>query len=382
MSLYLSPEQEYLKDGVRKYLDKNLTPHIHEYESKREFPHEILQDIKQFGMVGGLLSEDNGGMGLGFTDWVMLVEEAGYHWASLRAAVNNISGVALMLEDFGTEAQKQEYLEPVMNCQRQGWVGITEPDYGSNVAGVQTKAIKQGDRYVISGSKIFITFGLWADFGLLVARTFSDTCDGELSLFIVSKAASPYGVEPVETMILRSTGTAMLSFDGVEIPAGNLLGKEGEGLKTILTSLTKGRLNLAAGSVGYAQAALDKSIEYVKTRKQFGKLIGSYQLVQGKIVEMQVRTDASRALTYNAARALDEGGTARKECSIAKLYATQAGFEVADMALDLHGGMGYAIETGVERIFRDAKGAIIPEGTGDIQKLIIGREILGISAIE
>jgi acyl-CoA dehydrogenase len=381
MSIYLAPEQEYLRDTVRRYLSKHLDPLIEEYEKKKEFPFEIMGDLKQFGMLGGLLDEEHGGMGLGYTDWVMLVEEAGYHWGSLRVAINNASGVALLLSEHGTQEQKQQYLEPVMNAERQGWVGITEPDHGSNVAGVRTKAVKKGDKYIISGSKIFITFGLWADFGLLLARTFSDTCDGELSVFIVDKATTPYNVEPVDTMIIRSTGTAILSFDDLEIPASNLLGEEGKGLKTMLASLNKGRLNIAAGSVGYAQAALDKSIEFAKTRKQFGKVIGSFQLIQEKIVEMQVRTDAARALTYNAAKALDQGNNARMECSIAKLYATQAGFEVADMAMDVHGGMGYAIETGIERIFRDAKGAIIPEGTGDIQKLIVGREILGISAI-
>ncbi|BFM17932.1 acyl-CoA dehydrogenase family protein [Maricurvus nonylphenolicus] len=381
MTHYLSADQEYLKETVRKFLSRNLDPYITDYERRGHFPFEIMKDIQPFGMVGGILDEAHGGMDLSFTEWTLLVEEAGYHWASLRAAVNNASGVSLLLRELGTKSQKQEYLEPVMKCERQGWVGITEPDHGSNVAGIETRAVKQGNSYIITGSKVFITFGQWADFGILVAKTFSDTCDGKLSLFIVDKDSSPYIIEPVETMILRSTGTALLSFDNVKVPSSSLLGREGEGLKSILSSLNKGRLNLAAGSVGYAQAALDKSIEYAKTRKQFNKLIGEFQLIQDKIVEMQIRTDASRALTYNAARALDEGKLSRVECSIAKLYATRAGFEVADMAMEVHGGIGYATDMGIERIFRDSKGAMIPEGTSNIQKLIIGRELLGISAL-
>jgi alkylation response protein AidB-like acyl-CoA dehydrogenase len=381
MSIYLTAEQEYLRDSLRKFLSKNVDPLITEFEAKRTFPDDIMKDLQPFGLVGGQLKEENGGMGLSFTDWTMLLEECGYHWGSLRASVNNISVLSSILETLGTPEQKEAFLQPIMTSERRGWVGITEPDHGSNVAGVQTKAVKKGGSYLISGSKLYITFGMWGDFGILVARTFSDECDGKLSLFLVDRKQTPYTAEPVDTMIIRSTGTALLSFDDAEIPAENLLGKEGEGLKSILISLNKGRLNVAAGSVGYAQAALDKSIDYAKSRKQFGKPIAAFQLIQQKIVDMKVKTEAARALTYNAAKALDDGFDARSECSIAKLYATQAGFEVADMALDVHGGMGYTTEAGIERIFRDAKGAIIPEGTADIQRLIIGRELLGISAL-
>ncbi|RKX33146.1 MAG: acyl-CoA dehydrogenase [Verrucomicrobia bacterium] len=381
MDSYLNSEQEYLRDSIRKYLNKNLDPHIVEYEKKGEFPADILKDIKQFGMIGGMLDEDHGGMGLSHAEWVMLVEEAGYHWASLRSALNHSCLISKLLSELGSDAQKQQYLEPFMNGDIQGWIGITEPNHGSNVAGIQTKAVKRGGKFIISGSKMFVTWGLIGRFGILVAKTHSDTCDGDLSLFLIDRDATPYGIETVETMILRSTGTALFSFDDIEIPAENLLGEEGKGLKSILKTLSTGRMNVAAGSVGYAQSALDKTIEYAQTRTQFGKPIAGFQLVQRNIVEMKVCTDAARALTYSAAKALDEGRSGRMECSIAKLYATQAGFEVANTALDVHGGIGYAVETGIERIFRDAKGAIIPEGTADVQRLIIGRELLGISAI-
>ena len=213
-----------------------------------------------------------------------------------------------------------------------------------------------------------------------MARTFTEGCDGDLSLFLVDSEETDFEASRVGTMFIKATATSQLAFHNARVPKENLLGPAGKGLKAILTGLNYGRLNVAAGAVGASQRALDLSTDYVKTRKQFGNVIGGYQLVQKLIVDMTIRTEAARALTDRAAQALDAGLPGRKECSIAKLYASEAAHEVASMALQAHGGLGYSTDYPVERLFRDTRGGLIPEGTSEIQTLIIGREVLGISA--
>jgi alkylation response protein AidB-like acyl-CoA dehydrogenase len=216
---------------------------------------------------------------------------------------------------------------------------------------------------------------------LIIARSFSPECNGKLSCFIVDRRETPYDVRKLDTMVLRCTGTAELGFSDVRIPKKNLVGAEGEALSSTLKGLDAARVNIAMGAVGAAQAALDLSIAHVKQRQQFGRPIGSFQLVQKHIVDMTVRVEAARALGMRAAHALKAGKDVRQACSIAKLYATEAAHEVANMAVQVHGGLGYSEDYPIERIFRDTRGGMIPEGTTEIQTLIVGREILGINAI-
>jgi len=320
-------------------------------------------------------------MGLDFVTWAMMMEEAGYHWLSLRTMCNITNGSINRLATHGSAEQKARFLQPALRGELKVCTGLTEPDTGSDIAGIQTRADLHGDHWVLNGRKLWITNGAFADVAMVVARTFSPSCDGALSTFIVERSQSPYDVRRLDTMVLRSTGTAELGFNDVKIPKGNLVGVEGKALAGTLKGLDAARLNIAMGAVGAAQAALDLSIDHVKTRKQFGRLIGSFQLVQKHIVDMTVRVEAARALGLRAAHALQRGQDVRQACSIAKLYATEAAHEVASMALQVHGGMGYSTELPIERIFRDTRGGMIPEGTTEIQTLIIGREILGISAI-
>ncbi|KIG11110.1 acyl-CoA dehydrogenase family protein [Caballeronia concitans] len=376
----LDSDQQLLRDNIRRYLKQHVTPRIQQAERDKRFPHEVLTGLGDFGYLGGHLSEADGGLGIDYLTWAVMMEEAGYCWLSLRILLNGLNIVSGIINAYGTEDQKERFMRPLLRNERKTFVSISEPDVGSNVAEIKTRADKRGDRYVLNGSKLWITNGLFADFGIVVARTFSETCDGALSLFLVDRSETTFDVSPVETMFARSTGTAAFTFENAEIPAANLIGEEGAGLRQILIGLNFGRLNVAMGAVGAAQSALDLSIEYAKQRKQFGRAIGSFQLVQKHIVDMTAKTLAARALGYRAARAM-QNGTARTECSIAKLYATEAAFEVANHALQVHGGMGYATELPIERIFRDTRGGMIPEGTTEIQTLIIGREILGISAL-
>jgi len=381
MPFELDADQKLLRSNVRRFMQENVAPLINQHEAARTFPFELLQGLRDFGYIGGMLDEAHGGMGLDYPTWAMLMEEAGYAWLSLRTILNITNGAINRLASVGTAEQKQRFLEPLLQGRRRPFMGITEPDTGSNVAGIQTCAERRGDHYVLNGRKLWITNGAFADFGIVVARTYSPDCDGALSLFIVERDQTPYDVRHLDTMVLRCTGTAELGFNEVRIPRENLLGEEGKAFAKVLAGLDGARLNIAMGAVGAAQSALDLAIEYAKTRKQFGRVIGSFQLIQKHIVDMTVRVQAARALGYRAAYALQSGAPARMECSVAKLYATETAHEVASMALQVHGGLGYSAEYPIERIFRDTRGGMIPEGTTEIQTLIVGREILGISAI-
>lgn len=380
MDFALSSEQQMLKDSVRRFMTEHVAPIVAEHERREEFAWHLVPELAQFGYLGGLLPEDAGGYGMGYADFAILMEEAGYQWLSLRVVMNTMNIVATLLHAVGTAEQKEGFLKPLLGGKRKIWLAITEPDHGSNVAGIETRAVDKGDHYLVNGSKLWITNGIWGDFGILVAKTYSESCDGGLSLFLVERGETDYAAERVKTMFVKSTATSALTFADARVPKENRLGPEGEGLRLVLTGLNFGRLNVAMGAVGAAQSALDLSIRYAKDRKQFGRPIGSFQLVQKHIVDMSVRVEAARMLGYKAAWSLDQGNASRTDCSIAKLYAAEAAHEVASMALQVHGGMGYSTDYPIERIFRDTRGGIIPEGTSEIQSLLIGREILGLSA--
>jgi len=374
-------EQAMLRDSIRRFMKSEVAPIVAPHDQEKTFPFELLKPLSEFGYLGGRLSEEEGGMGLDQLTWAMLMEEAGYAWLSLRTILNITNAAINKLAAEATPAQKERFLKPLLNNERRCFSAISEPGTGSNIAQVQTRADLQGDHYVLNGRKLWITNGAFGDFGIVVARTFSPDCQGQLSTFLVERDVSPYEMRRVDTMVLRSTGTAELGFDNVKVPRENLLGEEGGALKKMLIGLDSARVNIAMGAVGAAQSALDLSIDYARTRTQFGKPIGSFQLVQKLIVDMTIRVEAARALGLRAAAALDSGHDARTAASIAKLYATEAAHEVASMALQVHGGLGYATDYPIERIFRDTRGGTIPEGTTEVQTLIVGREILGISAI-
>lgn len=381
MNFEWNAEQTALRDSIRRFMKAEVAPLIREHEAARSFPFELMPRLAQFGYLGGMLPEADGGMGLDHPTWAMMMEELGYAWLSLRTMVNITNGSVNRLATHGTPEQKQKWLAPVLRGELKVCTGLTEPGTGSNIAGIQTRAELRGEHWVINGRKLWITNGANADIAMIVARTYSPTCDGALSAFVVERAASPYEVRKLDTMVLRCTGTAELGFDDVRIPKENLVGAEGQALAGTLKGLDTARLNIAMGAVGAAQCALDLSIDYVKTRKQFGRLIGNFQLIQKHIVDMTVRVEAARALGLRAAWALQNGQDVRQACSIAKLYATESAHEVASMALQVHGGLGYSEDYPIERIFRDTRGGMIPEGTTEIQTLIVGREILGLNAI-
>lgn len=381
MSIDLTPEQQQLKDGIRRFMKAEVEPLVARHEAARTFPFELMPRLAEFGYLGGLLPEQQGGLGIDVPTWAVMMEELGYTWLSLRTMVNITNAAISRLAAHGSAQQQERFLKPALAGRLKVCSGLTEPNVGSNVAGIECRAELRGDEWVINGRKLWITNGCDADIALIVARTFSDTCDGKLSLFVVEREKAGYDVRKLDTMVLRCTGTAELGFSDVRIPRENLVGEEGKALSSTLKGLDIARLNIAMGAVGAAQSALDLSVDYAQQRKQFGRPIGSFQLVQKHIVDMTVRVEAARALGMRAAYAIEAGRDVRQACSIAKLYATEAAHEVASMALQVHGGLGYSEDYPIERIFRDTRGGMIPEGTTEIQTLIVGREILGINAI-
>lgn len=381
MSIDLSPEQQLLRDNIRRFMTSEVVPLIQRHEAARSFPFELMPRLADLGYLGGTLPEDQGGQGIDLPTWAVMMEELGYHWLSLRTMVNITNGSINRLAAQGTPEQRARYLVPMLRGELRTCTGLTEPGTGSNIAGIQMRAELQGDEWVLNGRKLWITNGAHAEVAMVVARTYSPSCDGALSCFIVDRRETPFDVRRLDTLVLRCTGTAELGFADVRIPRANLVGAEGKALAGTLKGLDAARLNIAMGAVGAAQAALDLSIDYVKQRQQFGRVIGSFQLVQKHIVDMTVRVEAARALGLRAAHALQAGKDVRQACSIAKLYATESAHEVASMALQVHGGLGYSEDYPIERIFRDTRGGMIPEGTTEIQTLIVGREILGINAI-
>lgn len=381
MDHQLTTEQSDLRSAIRQYLSAKVAPIVEQHERARSFPFDMLRDLAQFGYLGGYLPESEGGLGISRVTWAMMMEELGYCWPSLRTMVSISNGPIERLAQVGTPAQQHRYLTPALRGTEKVFTAISEPDAGSDVSSVSTRAELQGDQWVLTGQKLWITGGAFADWGTVLAKTYSPTCDGGLSTFLVDRRETPFPVSKVDTMVLQSTGTAELAFDHVRLPRENLLGAEGSALKGTLAFIGPARINVAMGAVGAAQRAYELSVEYAKNRHQFGRPIGSFQLIQQKIVQMRMKVDAARALCYSAAAALDRGEPARLETSIAKLYATQAAHEVADAAVAVHGGIGYSTEYPIERLFRDTRGGSIPEGTPEIQTLIAGRELLGISAI-
>ncbi|MDR5767085.1 MULTISPECIES: acyl-CoA dehydrogenase family protein [unclassified Caballeronia] len=381
MDFDFDADQVALRDSIRRYMRNEVVARIDECEKARRIPLDLLAGVSQFGYIGGLLPEEDGGMGLDFVTWAMMLEECGYFWGSLRTIVNITNVFCRLVSHQGNDEQKARFLAPVLASQKGACVAFSEPNHGSNPAGIETRAEDRGDHYVLNGTKLWITNGVAADYAIVLARTHSKTCDGGHSLFLVDKSQTPVEARLVDKMVLKASGTSELFLNDLRIPKENLLGAEGGALKVMAIGLNYGRMNIAMGAVGAAQAALDLSVEYAKTRKQFGKPIGQFQLVQKHIVDMMVRTEAARALGYKAAVALQKGLPARIECSIAKLYAAEAAHEVAKIAIGVHGGIGYSTEYPLERIFRDTSGGTIPEGTAEVQTLIVGREVLGMSAI-
>jgi alkylation response protein AidB-like acyl-CoA dehydrogenase len=377
----LTPEQQLVRETARAFVDAEVRPHARDWDRAEELDRAIVGKLAEAGFLGATLPEAYGGMGLDTVTYCVLVEELGRGDSSVRGIVSVQNGlVGKTVARWGTEEQRREWLPRLVSGAALGCYALTEPGSGSDPASLVTRAERDGDGWSLSGSKIFITNGGWAALALVFARSGGEGARG-ISCFLVPTDADGFAAHPIKGKLgLRAQDTAELVLDGVRVPDAAVLGGVGAGFKVAMSALDVGRISLAAGSVGVAQASLDASVAYARERIQFGRPIASFQLVQERLADMAVETEAARLITWRAAALADAGEPHTLESSVAKLYASEVAVRAASAAVQVHGGYGYVDDYPVGKYLRDARVATLYEGTSEIQKLIIGRALTGESA--
>ncbi|MFJ8661720.1 acyl-CoA dehydrogenase family protein [Streptomyces sp. NPDC093795] len=382
MDLALSEEQEAVRRLAEDFVAREVTPHAVAWDRAEEVDRAIVKKLGAVGFLGLTIPEEYGGSGGDHLAYCLVTEELGRGDSSVRGIVSVSLGlVAKTVAAWGSEAQKRAWLPRLASGEALGCFGLTEPGTGSDAGNLATRAVRDGDDYVLDGTKMFITNGTWADVVLLFARTNDTPGHKGVSAFLVPADTPGLTRRPVHGKLgLRGQATAELVLDGVRVPADAMLGPEGKGFTVAMSALAKGRMSVAAGCVGIAQAALDAAVRYAGEREQFGKPIASYQLVQELISDIAVDVDAARLLTWRVADLIDRGQDFATAASKAKLYASEAAVRAANNALQVFGGYGYIDEYPVGKLLRDARVMTLYEGTSQIQKLIIGRALTGVSA--
>ena len=377
MNFDMTDEQQMIRKMMREFSDEVVAPGAIERDRTKEFPLEIFKQLSEMGMMGLPFPEEFGGAGADTTSFAIVTEELSRGCASTGITYSahiSLGGAPLHL--FGTEEQKRKYLTPICTGESFGAFGLTEPNAGSDAGGTQTTAREEGDEFVINGSKVYITNASHAKHLAITAIT--DNKDGkkEISAIIVPTDADGFTIiDNYEKMGLNASNTTELVFDNVRVPKENLLGKRGEGFRQFLVTLDGGRIGIGAMAVGIAQAAFERALKYSKERKQFGKTLSEFQITQFKLADMAMKIELARNMVYKAAWLKDQGRPFTKEAAMCKLYASEIAMEVADEAIQIHGGYGYMKEYEVERYMRDAKLLEIGEGTSEVQRMVISREI-------
>ncbi|MFZ0273545.1 MAG: acyl-CoA dehydrogenase [Acidobacteriaceae bacterium] len=374
----LTEDQEALRREIRDFAAREIAPNVLRWDEASEFPMDVVKQLGRMGLLGVIFPPEYGGAGLGYTDYMLAIEELSAVDGSIGiivAAHNSLCTNHIFLA--GSESQKQKYVQKLAAGQALGAWGLTEPGSGSDASAARTTAVRQGDRYVLNGNKTFITNGHYADVSVIIAVTDKSQGTHGLSAFIVEKGTPGFRAGKKENKLgLRASDTSELIFEDCAIPAGNLLGKEGEGFVDAMRTLDGGRISIAALSLGIARGALDASVKYVKERRQFGKAIAEFQGIQWKLADMATELDAARLLTLRAAVLKDAGKRVTQESAMAKLYASEVAVKICNEAVQLHGGYGFIKDYPVEKFYRDVKLCTIGEGTSEIQRMVIGREIL------
>ncbi|MFE9403128.1 acyl-CoA dehydrogenase family protein [Streptomyces sp. NPDC006530] len=382
MNLELSEEQTAVRRLAEEFVAREITPHVVEWDRSENVDKSIVKKLGALGFLGLTIDEEYGGSGGDHLAYCLVTEELGRGDSSVRGIVSVSLGlVTKTIASWGDEEQKRTWLPRLTAGDAIGCFGLTEPGTGSDAGNLTTKAVRDGDAYVINGAKMFITNGTWADVVLLFARTNDTPGHRGVSAFLVPTDTPGLTRRTIHGKLgLRGQATAELVLDDVRVPAGALLGPEGKGFSIAMSALAKGRMSVAAGCVGIAQAALDAAVGYAREREQFGKPIAHYQLVQELISDISVDVDAARLLTWRVADLVDRGEEFATAASKAKLFASEAAVRAANNALQVFGGYGYIDEYPVGKLLRDARVMTLYEGTSQIQKLIIGRAETGISA--
>ena len=379
MEFELSPEQQQVRDLVREFATQEIAPGAGERDEHEELPLDIVKKLGELGICGVPIPEEHGGLGADAVTWALVIEELGRADASVAVTVSVASGLAAgMIARYGSVEQRQRWLPPIAAGEMLAGFGLTEPGSGSDAAALRTRARLDGGSWVIDGSKSFITNSGTPITGFVVVacRTEDDAGANGVSTVVVSADAPGFSVgPPYRKLGWRSSDTHELSFEGCRVPEDHLLGERGKGLAQCLAALDDGRISIAALSVGLAQGCLDASLSYAKDREAFGRPIGNYEAIAFKLADMRAAVEASRLLTYRAAWLKDQGRPYTTEAAIAKLRASETAVDVAREAIQVHGGYGYTEEFPVARAYRDAKVLEIGEGTSEILRLVIARDL-------
>ncbi len=378
MDLELTDRQKMTRDMARDFAERELAPIASITDRDEVFPEEAIGKMGELGLMGIMIPTEYGGAGMDTVTYAAVVEEVSRKCASTGAitSVHN-SFPGWMILKYGNEEQRKKYLPDIASGRMLGAFAGTEPNAGSDLGAMTTTAVPKGEKYIINGTKTFITAGPICDVVIVFAITDKEAGTRGISTFIVERGSKGYTAgPPMEKMGIRGSLTSELVFEDMEVPKENLLGKEGDGFKIALASIDGGRIGIAAQAVGIAQAALDESISYSKNRVQFGKPIASFQAIQWMIAEMATRIEAARFLVYKAAVTKDTGKRFSKEAAMAKLFAGETATWCTNRAIQVHGGNGYMREYTVERLYRDAKITEIYEGTSEVMKMVIAGSIL------
>lgn len=377
MNFHLTDEQKLIQKTIREFAEEVVAKDVLERDRTKLFPREIFKQLSELGLMGLPFPEEYGGSGADTISFAIVVEELSKVCASTGITYSahiSLGGAPLHL--FGTKEQKEKYLTQICSGESLGAFGLTEPGAGSDAGGTKTTAIAKDGNFVINGNKCFITNASYAKFLAITAITNRKESNKEISAIIVPTDTDGFQItEYEEKMGLHASNTTELSFTNVIVPEENLLGKRGEGFKQFLVTLDGGRIGIGAMAVGIAQAAFEKSLQYAKEREQFGKAIARNQAIQFKLADMAMKIELARTMVYKAACLKDQGRPFTKEASICKLFASEMCMEITSQAVQIHGGNGYMREYHVERYMRDAKLLEIGEGTSEIQRLVIARQI-------
>ncbi|MFE2824139.1 acyl-CoA dehydrogenase family protein [Streptomyces sp. NPDC059271] len=382
MNLGLSEEQTAVRQLARDFVQREIAPHVVAWDRAEEVDRSIVKKLGDVGFLGLTVDEEYGGSGGDHLAYCLVTEELGRGDSSVRGIVSVSLGlVAKTIAYWGNEEQKQRWLPGLTSGEYVGCFGLTEPGTGSDAGQLSTRAVRDGDDYVVNGSKMFITNGTWADVVLLFARSTDASGHKGVSAFLVPTDTPGLNRRTIHGKLgLRGQATAELTFEDVRVPASAMLAPEGKGFAVAMSALAKGRMSVAAGCVGIAQAALDAAVTYATEREQFGKTIAHHQLVQELLSDIAVDVDAARLLTWRVADLIDRGQPFATESSKAKLFASEAAVRAANNALQVFGGYGYIDEYPAGKLLRDARVMTLYEGTSQIQKLVIGRALTGVSA--
>ncbi|RNC86086.1 MAG: acyl-CoA dehydrogenase [Balneola sp.] len=377
LSFDLTEDQKMIRDSIKEFVERTVAPTVMERDNSKEFPMEIVKELGEMGMLGIYHPEQYGGAGFDTLSFCLVLEEIARWDASLALTVASHTSLGTgHIAIAGNHDQKLKYMPDLCSGEHLGAWCLTEPGSGSDSSGMKTTAVRDGDHYIINGSKIFITQGSVGDIYIVLAKTNPEMGTKGISAFIVE--ADREGITPgpgMHKLGMNSSDTTEVVLENVKVPAENLLGEEGKGFYDTMKVLDGGRVGIAALSVGIARGALEESLRYSQERKQFGKPIGNNQYIEGKLVDMATEIDAARLLVWRAATLKDQGKPYTTEASMAKLFASELSVKASLEAVQIHGGYGYTKEYHVERFLRDSKLMTIGEGTSEVQRLIIAREL-------